>query len=328
MNNFEELKDFIIKNNSFILTTHVNPDADAIGSEIAMYNLLKKLNKEVYIINHSVTPYNLKFLDSKNLISHFSSVEHSYLFNSVDAFIALDFNRVDRTVSMKQCIENFNGSKACIDHHLDPQTFADVLISNIQYSATGEIIYDFIKKTNIVELDYSIALPIYAAIMTDTGSFRFDRTTPKLHRIAAELLELGVIPNQVHDQIYDQSPLSKVKLLAKTLDSLTIHGANDSIAYMTITQKMFEETGALESDTDTFVNYGMAVSSVKIGILFIELKQGIKVSFRSKGSIPVNKLAEEFNGGGHLNASGARMFNANLKEYIPLILKSAEKFIG
>src|SRR5690606_14761684 len=185
-------KEIILQHSSFLLTTHVNPDADAIGSEIAFYQLLKKLNKKVRIVNHSITPYNLLFLDVDKKIEHFSEDEHSTIFNDTDVIIALDFNRADRVVRMKDGFISSSKIKICIDHHQDPENVFHEKFVDTSYSSTGEIIFDFIKQTKIVELDYSIALPVYAAIMTDTGSFRFDRTTPELHRKTAELLELKV----------------------------------------------------------------------------------------------------------------------------------------
>ena len=327
MIDFEKLKNIVLSNSSFLLTTHVNPDADAIGSEIAFYNLLKKLGKKVYIINHSSLPYNMEFFNIYNVIQKYDEVLHKNIFNEVDVIVALDFNRADRTVSMEKAIRKSNKLKICIDHHQDPEEFVDHQFIDTDYCATGQIIYDFIYHTKIVELDFNIAEPLYAAIMTDTGSFRFDRTTSEVHIIIAELLKLGVNPEQVYDKLYDQSKFSKVKLLGRALNSINLL-ADNKIGYMTITQKDFEELGAIESDTENFVNYNLSIENVVLGILFIELKNGFKVSFRSKGNIPVNKLANEFGGGGHTNAAGARFFTNNMQEMIPVVLSKAEPYLN
>ena len=326
MIDFEKLKNIILTNSSFLLTTHVNPDADAIGSEIAFYHLLKKLGKKVYILNHSALPYNMEFFNSENVIQKYDDVLHKNIFTEVDVLVALDFNRADRTVSMEKAIRKSNKLKICIDHHQDPEEFVDHQFIDTDYCATGQIIYDFIKQTKIVELDFEIAEPLYAAIMTDTGSFRFDRTTSEVHIIVAELLKLGVNPEQVYDKLYDQSKFSKVKLLGRALNSINLL-ADNKIGYMTITQKDFEELCAIESDTENFVNYNLSIENVVLGILFIELKNGFKVSFRSKGNIPVNKLANEFGGGGHTNAAGARFFTNNMQEMIPVVLSKAELYL-
>lgn len=327
MINFLKLKRIIEDNNSFLLTTHVNPDADAIGSEIAFYFILKELNKEVFIINHSSTPYNIEFLDVDKKIEHFDEAKHRSLFDTVDVLVALDFNRSDRMVRMQNSFLNSHKLKICIDHHQDPEKFTDFLFAGTDYCATGQIIYDFIKKTEIVKLNFGTAYQIYAAIMTDTGSFRFERTTPEIHRIAAELLEYGVVPGDVFDKLYDQSKFSKIKLMGSALESMQLYGKQKQIGYMIIRRETFKNLGAVESDTENFVNFSLSVEGVRIGLLFIELKEGFKVSFRSKGTIPVNKLAAEFGGGGHINASGARIFNGKLDDYISIILTKAEEYL-
>lgn len=324
---FETLKNIIEENNSFLLTTHVNPDADAIGSEMAMYYVLTSLGKKVYIVNHSSTPYNLEFLDLDSVIQKFDLDLHGDLFQKVDVLFALDFNKADRVVSMRKSFSNSGKIKICIDHHRDPEEFVNFFFVDDSYAATGHIIYDFIKQTNIVELNYDIAYQLYAAIMTDTGSFRFERTTPQLHRIIAELLETGVSPGEVYDKLYDQSKISKIKLLGKALNTLTLVESN-TIGYMFITQDTFRETGALESDTDNFVNYTLSIENVVLSLLFIELKDGFKVSFRSKGDIPVNNLAAKYGGGGHTNAAGARFHNQDMKKRITEILHTTKEFFN
>ncbi len=327
MIDFELLKKIILEHNSFLLTTHVNPDADAIGSEVAFYFILKELGKEVYIVNYSDTPYNLEFLDRDRKIEKFEAEKHSSLFNKVDVLVALDFNRSNRIVKMRDSFENSAKLKICIDHHQDPENFANYFFNDEQYSATGHVIFNLIEKTNIVKLNYQTAYPIYAAIMTDTGSFRFDRTTPEIHMIAAKLLIQGVKPDEVYDRLYDQSKFSKIKLLGKTLHSLQLYGDKNQIGYMKITRDDFAVTDAVESDTENFVNFSLSVEGVKIGLLFIELEEGFKVSFRSKGKIPVNKLAAEFGGGGHINAAGARIIDYSLMDLLPQILKKTEKYL-
>jgi len=327
MIDFEKLKNIILTNSSFLLTTHVNPDADAIGSEVAFYHILKKLGKKSVIVNHSSLPYNMEFFNKDNIIHRFDEEKHKNIFNEVDVIVALDFNRADRTVRMEKGFRKSNKLKVCIDHHQDPEEFVDHQFIDTDYCATGQILYDFIKQTKIVELDFEIAEPIYAAIMTDTGSFRFDRTTAEVHNIIAELLKLGVNPELVYDKLYDQSKFSKVKLLGRALNSINLI-ADNKIGYMTITQKDFEELCAIESDTENFVNYNLSIENVVLGILFIELKNGFKISFRSKGNIPVNKLANEFGGGGHTNAAGARFFTNNMQDMIPVILSKAELYLN
>ena len=327
MIDFKKLTDIIFANQSFLITTHVNPDADAIGSEIAFHKLLSVLGKKSKIVNHSETPYNLKFLDSDNIIEKYDEAVHKSLLDSSDVLVALDFNRADRTVSMQRAFSESKQLKICIDHHQDPEDFVDFKFLDIDYAATGHILFDFIRKTKIINLNKDIAAPLYAAIMTDTGSFRFERTTADLHRLIAELLDTGIDPTDIYDQLYDESKLSKIKLLGRCLSSLKLI-SNDLIGYMILTQKDFNELSAMESDTENFVNFIISIEGVKLGLLFIELKNGFKVSFRSKGKIPANKLAGVFGGGGHLNAAGARFRDVRMFDMIPKILKEAENFFN
>ncbi|MEI7811930.1 MAG: bifunctional oligoribonuclease/PAP phosphatase NrnA [Ignavibacteria bacterium] len=326
MIDFSTLDKIVRENNSFLLTTHVNPDADAIGSEIAFYMLLKKLGKTVYIINHSGTPYNLAFLDKDNIIEIYENEKHDKLFNEVDVLVALDFNNLKRTVGMETVFSECRKLKVCIDHHQNPAEFADNYYFDVNYAATGHVIFDFIKKTAVVELCLNIAVPIYAAIMTDTGSFRFHSTTSEIHRICAELIDIGVNPNDVYNRIFDESRYSKIRLLGESLSTIRMNSTGE-IAYIIITREILGMSGAEEAEVDGFVNFCLSIKGVKIGILFFELTDGIKVSFRSKGTIPVNKLAAEFGGGGHINASGTRLFNASLQDYAGLIIKTAEKYL-
>ncbi|MCK5086828.1 MAG: bifunctional oligoribonuclease/PAP phosphatase NrnA [Melioribacteraceae bacterium] len=327
MLNFTLLNKIIAKNNSFVITTHVNPDADAIGSEIALSIFLRRLNKEVRIINHSETPYFLKFLDNKNVIEKYDESQHSSIIANCDVIITLDLNALSRTVSMEENIRKSKALKVCIDHHTDPEDFTEYLFIDPDLSSTGEILFDFIKESSGENLDYDLALPIYAAILTDTGSFRFDRTTPRLHRITAELLEAGVNPQWVYREIYDQGKQSRIRLLGRALNSIKLDETGE-LAYMKILNIDLNETGADEADVDGFVNYCLSIKGVKLGILFFEMDDEVKISFRSAGNIPVNKLAAEFNGGGHINASGARVENAGIDELINKVLKSAEKYLA
>jgi phosphoesterase RecJ-like protein len=327
MIDINKLKEIILGNNSFLITTHVNPDADAIGSEIALYHILEKLGKKAIIINHSNTPYNLEFFNENGLIKMFDETLHKNVFNEVDVLVALDFNRANRIVRMENGFRNSEKLKICVDHHQDGEDFVDYSFIDTDYCATGHIIFDFVKKTNIIQIDYNIAYAIYASIMTDTGSFRFERTTAEVHIVVAELLKFGVNPEAVYDRIYDQSKFSKIRLLGRALESIQLKAEN-KLSYMILTQNDFDELNAIESDTENFVNYNLSIENVVLGILFIELKNGFKVSFRSKGDIPVNKLAAEFGGGGHTNAAGARFFTNNIKELIPVILNKSINYLN
>lgn len=324
--NYLELEKIIKENNSFLLTTHVNPDADAIGCEIALYRLLVRIGKKVRIINYSETPYYLEFFDKEKVIEKYNEESHSNAFNECDVIIALDFNRIDRIVKMEPLFRASKAIKVCLDHHQDAEKFVDLCLCSIDFAATGHLLYDFIKKTDIAKIDYDIALPIYAAIMTDTGSFRFDRTTPEIHRIAAELLETGINPLEVYGKIYDESRFGKIKLLGEAINTIKLYGEENQIAVMLITQEALNRCNALESDTDGFVNLCMTIDAVKMALKFMELEEGFKVSLRSKGKIPVHKFADMYSGGGHANAAGIRIRNEKLEDKMESIIQAALKF--
>jgi len=326
MNVYEQLKELILKNKTFLLTTHVNPDADAIGSELAMYFILKQLKKNVYIVNHSFTPYNLEFLDEEKIIERYDEKIHKKIFSETDVIILLDLNQINRVIRMENGIRKSKSIKICIDHHQDPEKFYDYFVGGSGYSATGEIIYEFIKQTEIVPFTNKIAYQLYTAIMTDTGSFRFDRTTSKVHRIIAELLDFGIDPMEVYDKVYDQFHFSRIKLLGNVLSSVKLDETK-KIAYMILTNETQKKNNAVEADVDGFVNYCLSIQGVEIGILIYELNGSLKISFRSKGEIPVNKLAGEFGGGGHLNASGARLENTIIEDVLEKVLLKAQSYL-
>lgn len=326
MLNYSKLFELLKSHSKFIITCHVNPDGDAIGSEIAIAGILKQLNKEFIILNTSDTPYNLEFLYPKNLVQKFDENKHAKYFENFDAAIFLDLNDLRRTVRMEKYFRDFKGTKICIDHHLEPEDFTKHKFIDRHKSSTGEIILEFINSQDEIVLNKNIAQALYAAILTDTGSFRFPKTTPELHRKVAVLLEHKVKPFDVYDKIYGQDHLSRNKLLGEALSSLELSGSG-KISYMVIKQKHLKKTRAVESGVDGFINFGLSIAGVKVALLFFELKDGVKISFRSKGNIPVNKVAKQFGGGGHMNAAGVRLFGTKLSDILTKVLATTEKIL-
>lgn len=325
--NFKNLYDIILSNNSFLLTTHVNPDADAIGSEIAFAAVLKILNKKFSIVNISETPHYLKFLDAENWIASFNPELHQKIFNERDIIICLDFNRSQRLVRMENLFLQSSKMKICIDHHQDAENCFDEYFTDELACATGEILYNFLDETKIVEISKGISTALYAAIMTDTGSFRFERTTTRVHRIAAELISKGANPQSVYSQIYDQSSIGRLRLLGEALFNIELYGDENNIAVMTVSTDSLNKNNTNEEDTDGFINHLMSIQSVQVGIKFMQLKNGFKISFRSKGNIPANKIAALFGGGGHKNASGARVKDKNLFEEKEIVITTVLNYL-
>lgn len=316
----------INSNNDFIITTHVNPDGDAIGSELALARYLQSLGKNVKIINHSPTPEYLMFmLNSKDEVLEFDEEKHFSLINNAEVIFTLDLNHLSRAKSLEKFIRSSNSLKICIDHHEYPENFEDLSFIDTKSSSTGELIYQLLKKVE-VEINYNLALPLYVAIMTDTGSFKYERTTSNLHRIIAELLDAGVIPIKVHQAIYEQGSASRIKLLGRAFNSLTIVG-DGKLAYIKITLQDLAETNSSEEDVEGFVNNTLSIKGVEVGIFFFELEHGLKISFRSASKVPVNKLAGEFNGGGHFFAAGARVEDMNMEDIIPAVIEATNKYL-
>ena len=322
---FSKISKIILENNSFLITTHINPDADAIGSCLGFYSLVTKLGKKSKIINLNSTPYYLKFLDPQNVIETFDKEKHAAQFELFDVLVALDFQQLNRIGQMQNYFRGSSKVKLCIDHHEFPENFTDNLFIDIDYASTGEMIFDLVKFMN-VPIDYNMAQALYAAIMTDTGSFRFDRTTSKTHLRIAQLLETGINPNAIYREIYDSGKIEKLRLLGKTLLSLQFNSTKQ-IAFMEIRQNDLLDFGISEADTEGFVNYCLSIVDVKVGLLFFETKEGFKVSLRSVGNIPVNKVAQQFGGGGHMNAAGIRMEGAKIEDYQSKIIYEIEKYL-
>lgn len=310
----------------FVLTTHVNPDGDGLGSELALALSLRQLGKKAEILNHNGIPENYLWLDTNRDIKQFSPDRDRATVLQAGAIIILDTNHPGRLRSLEQSVREAKGVKIVVDHHLDPDPFADRYVIDEGATSTGEIVYRILKELPGVSITKEIARALYTAIMTDTGSFRFPRTDPDIHRIAAHLIESGADPTDIFQHVYESWTLGRMRLLGEVLDSMKT-AFDGKLAYLVCTQRMFRETGTTEIETDNFTTFPMGVRGVLVGILFNELPDGVKISFRSKGPIPVNELAKEFGGNGHLNASGARLFDAKIDEVVPDVIAKARKYI-
>ena len=320
--NFDYIKNLIAQKNTFVLTTHVNPDGDGLGSEIALAHFLKKRGKQVHILNHSATPKNYEFLDEENEILKFEPDRDAEKILHADVMFIVDTNQANRLRSLEPFVLKSRAMKIYIDHHLDKDDFADYSLIDEPATATGEIVYHLLTSLDPKAIDKKTAQALYTAIMTDTGSFRFPKTDPEIHRIAAHLIECGADPVEIYQHVYESWTAGRFRLLGKTLDGIQL-AYGGKLAYLTVTQKMLKETETTEVETDNFVTYAMGIHGVVMALLFIELPNGIKISFRSKGDIPANELAKEFGGNGHLNAAGARLFNVTLDETAPKVIEKA-----
>lgn len=304
------------------------PDGDAIGSVLSMYYFLKQKGKNPIVINHSPTPQNFKFLDN-GIIKVYADneQENSGIINNCDLILLMDTNEFARTKSLENILRNSAKPKVCIDHHLgiNENEFVD-FISDTSYPANCQLLYDFYNEIDSTAINEEIAALLYTGIMTDTGGFRFPRTDDKTFSTAAELIKKGADPVEIYDKVFGNTSLKKLKLIGRFIESLEFY--NDGklcIGY--VTRKDFDELHLAEDDMEGLSAYTMDISKVRAGIVVVELKNGLKLSFRSKGDINMNGFAKEFGGGGHKNASGARVFDISLAELKDKILSLKDKYI-
>ena len=325
----EDVLQVLRSRNRFLITTHVRPDGDAIGSQLALGMFLRRLGKQVAMINTDPTPGNLDWLPGVDAIEAFNGrVAHHDAFASADVIVVVDTNtlgRLGRTVG--DPVRNSRALTVLIDHHTEPETWFDHTFVRERAAATGELIHELIQAHDAYLIEEEIATALYVAILTDTGSFRFGTVTPAVHRIAADLLERGSMPPaEVYAAIYESRGPHWVRLLSRVLSTITIR-YDGLLSYVVVKRRMIRETAARYDDTEGFVDYAMAVDGVKVALVFIETLSGTKVSFRSRGERSVDAWARSFGGGGHRNASGA-YFKRPLEEVIDLVVASAPRYIG
>lgn len=319
----EKFQKAVEENHKFVITTHVNADGDALGSELALAQFLRSRKKQVNILNQEPVPANFAFLCKDCHIHVFDLALHKEIMEESEIIFLIDNSTPARFLHMKEEILKSKAYKICIDHHLGSESIWDLNLVFEDACATAEIIYDLFLQLG-EKIDLKLAEAFYAGIVTDTGNFRFSKTNTKTHRIVSELLKIGVVPQKIYNDIYERNSLEYVKLMGHALSNVTKVN-NGKVAYITITREMIDQCHAHAVDTSDIINPVLSISGVQLAILFKELSSGrSKASLRSKGEVDVNLLASEFGGGGHRNASGIVM-NKPLEELRELILERTKK---
>jgi len=287
-----------------ILTTHMNADGDAVGSEVAVCAWLRASGAEAWLVNPTPFPSLFEFLlpDPTWVVPPTEDRVHE-LCASADLAVVLDTGEVPRLGRVKPLIDHLE--TVVIDHHpTGDQPIAGVSFRDSSACATGEMVYDLIRAAR-GPWPRAVLEGIYVAILTDTGSFRFSNATPACHRVAADLIEMGVDPEESHRRVYGASPLRRFRLLQICLDTLQVDPTG-SVAWMEVPRDAFERLQAEPEDLEGLVDYPRAIEGVEVGLLFRQTSHGdTKVSFRSNGPVDVNRIARDFGGGGHVRASGA-----------------------
>ena len=314
------VKQAIKKFNKFLITSHINPEGDAIGSQVAMASLLKKLGKESAMLDDSPVPNLLQFMKGTEHI--LKEMPHDFNYQAVIILDSPDLARIGRVseyIKKDPVIIN-------IDHHISNVNFGKFNWVEPEFSSAGEMVYDLFRAFKVkIALDEAIVL--YAAIMTDTGSFRYSNTSSKTHRIVAELIDIGVKPYEMHTKIYETSSIQDTNLLGESLQTMKLTD-DGKIAWLWVTKEMLKKTKASLEGTEGIINFARSIGGVEIAILFREIgtEGRVKVSFRSKGEVDVNKLAAEFGGGGHPTASGCTVFG-KIEDVEKKVLEKAKENI-
>ena len=301
----EQLGQILKDGRRFILTTHVNPDGDGLGCEVALYHALKSMGKEVHILNHSPVPSLYQFLNRDGIILQYDPNRHLPLIQQADTGFVLDIGEWERLRSVGPDLRRYRPRRlVCIDHHPSCSRISDLDIIYTQASSTGEILFLLFEQLGI-EFTLDIATALYTAILTDTGGFRFTNTTVNSHYMAGFLIERGVDHIQIYKDVYENEKPAKIQLLAELLSNMHFECGRQVVWYA-VTQEMLRRYGLKPEDTEGLADFPRRIAGVEVSILFMELEDGAtKISFRSTGKFAIHHLAQMFNGGGHPYASGA-----------------------
>lgn len=319
---WEKLAVHLNRHRRFILTSHIRPDCDALGSELGMAGILEALGKEVSIINGHPTPPNLSFLDPAQRIQVVGEdVQADDV--SGDCLIVLDTSAWAQLGPMADVVRRFTGTKLVIDHHVGEDDLGAEFHKDTSAEATGHLVVDCARHMK-VKITRPMADALYSAIATDTGWFRFASTTSDTYRVIAELVDAGANPSAIYGDLYERDTIGRVRLRGRIL-SRTESELDGQLVHTFVRKEDFTETGALPSDTEDAINLTLAIAGTKIAIIMIEqLKGGFKCSFRSRCHVDCNELAKNFGGGGHRAAAGA-FIEGDFSEVQRRILEAARK---
>jgi phosphoesterase RecJ-like protein len=296
----QKIVDIINRHQKFLITAHVKLDGDALGSELAVYFLLKGLGKEVAVYNQDKTPDNFRFLPGADIIRNTLPPQDSF-----EVAIILDCSELDRVgdealrIGAAKTLVN-------IDHHFSNGGFCEVRLIDPAASSTGELVFRLLTAMRTA-ITREMATNLYTAIITDTGGFHYGNTGKDTFIAAGHLVESGADPQWISENIYESFPMAKIRLLAKVMQTLSFD-CRDRVGSLVIFLKDFEETGALWEHSEGLVDLPRSIAGVEISILYTELPdRNFKISLRSKGVTNVERVAKVFGGGGHVNASGCRI---------------------
>ncbi len=303
-----ESASILIQNSQkIVITNHVNPDGDAMGSALGLQLVLNEMGKAAQVVVPNTFPSFLAWMKGADKALIFDEREEAAnkALQEADLIIYLDYNSLKRSGPMLQVLTNATAKRLVIDHHQEPDDFADVLYSDTSMSSTCEMVFHLIENLRLTTLlDTAAAECLYSGIITDTGNFRFASTSIHTHEVAGKLLAIGVAPNKVAANIYDTNTPARLGLLGRLLDKMELV-ADLPVVILHLSATDLAEFNYKKGDTEGFVNQGLSLQGKVLSIFCSEKDGKVKMSFRSKGSFNVNEMARQhFSGGGHINAAG------------------------
>lgn len=309
-----EIKKLLTPNHNIVITTHYNPDGDAIGSSLGLKHFLKTMGIDATVIVPNDFPKFLKWMPEakKAIVAEYKRKQAGEAIYNADVIFCLDYNATARAGIIGEWVYKAKAKKILIDHHQMPEKF-DFVYSDTTVPATCQMVYHFIQalgQENLVNLD--VAQCLYTGIMTDTGGFRFRSTSADTHRIVANLIEKGADPAEITSNTWDNNTISRLNLLSLVLSRIEVV-KDGKVAILWLKRDELKQLGFEKGDTEGFVNYGLSIQGTKMAVFFMEdlYDNFIKISFRSKDDVDTNQFARQhFNGGGHINASGGKYFKS------------------
>lgn len=290
---------------------HRGPDGDAMGSTLGLYHFLLKNKHHPVVVSPNEFPDFLAWMPGAETVKIFEKDKQNCtkILEEAELIFTLDFNALHRTGEMEHVLAKLKAPFVMIDHHQKPDDYAVVTYSDTSFGSTCEMLYNFISFLGKKEdIDKTIGTCIYTGILTDSGSFRFPKTTGTTHRIVAELIDLGVENTEIPSLLFDNSSFGRLQILGRALQNMIVITEHKT-AYTTLTQDELNSFDYVKGDTEGIVNYGLSIKGIVFTAIFIENKEEkiIKISFRSQGDFDVNQFARDhFNGGGHRNAAGGK----------------------
>jgi phosphoesterase RecJ-like protein len=304
--NWPRFVEVIRSHQRFLLISHVRPDADALGSELAMAGALEALGKQVRIVNGQSTPPNLKFLDPEGKIKAINVDVQPAELADVEVAMILDTSAWIQLGPMADVFRALKAKKIVLDHHMSDDELGAEMFKDVTAEAAGRLVVDAVHALGL-KLTPQIATPAFAALATDTGWFRFASTSGNTYRCAGELVDAGASPAAIYKSLYEGDTLARLRLIGRTIDRAQTD-LGGRLIYTSVRREDFEATGAIASDTEDIINMTLQVAGTEVAVICVELADGkVKVSFRSRGALDCSRLAEQFSGGGHKAAAGATL---------------------